>query len=224
MNGDTQGASTIPASPLSPHPSPVVRHLGLAPYETVWQAMREFTARRDRTTPDEIWLVQHPPVFTLGQAGKPEHVLDNPGIPVVRSDRGGQVTYHGPGQIIAYVLLDLRRLGINVHGLVRLLEHAVIDLLAANGVAAERRVSAPGVYVGEAKIASLGLKIRQGCSYHGLSLNVDLDPAPFRAINPCGYPGLQVTRTCDLGVPGNAEALGDALARGLIDRLEALRG
>jgi lipoyl(octanoyl) transferase len=193
----------------------LIRRLGLADYEPTWRAMRAFTAARGPDTPDELWLVEHPPVFTLGQAGRREHLLADIGVPVVAIDRGGQVTYHGPGQAVVYVLLDLRRRGYGVKELVRRLEQAVIDLLAAHGVKAERLAGAPGVYVAGAKIAALGLRIRNGCSYHGLALNVDLDLAPFAAINPCGYTGLAVTRLRDLGVAldvaGAAEALAERL-------------
>ena len=198
-------------------PSPfTVRKLGLAEYEPTWRAMRDFTAGRTADTPDEIWLLQHPRVYTLGVAGKPEHLprVDH-GIPVVRSDRGGQVTYHGPGQLVIYLLLDMRRRGLSVRPLVRMMEQAVIDVLAVFGIAAHGRNDAPGVYVGEAKIAALGLRIRNGCCYHGLALNVDMDLSPFDAINPCGYPGLEVTQTRDLGI---AEAL-DALSGRLVEHL-----
>ena len=198
-------------------PSPfTVRKLGLAGYEPTWRAMRDFTAGRTADTPDEIWLLQHPRVYTLGVAGKPEHLprVDH-GIPVVRSDRGGQVTYHGPGQLVIYLLLDMRRRGLSVRPLVRMMEQAVIDVLAVFGIAAHGRNDAPGVYVGEAKIAALGLRIRNGCCYHGLALNVDMDLSPFDAINPCGYPGLEVTQTRDLGI---AEAL-DALSGRLVEHL-----
>lgn len=196
-----------------------VRQLGVRDYARTWAAMREFTDQRDVDTQDALWLVQHLPVFTLGQAGRPEHVL-NPGvIPVLRSDRGGQVTYHGPGQIVAYLLLDLRRAGIGVKRLVNLLEQAVIDLLAERGIAAAARPDAPGVYVDGAKIASVGLRVRHGCSYHGIALNVDLELEPFQRINPCGYAGLPVTRLADLvpGIPLERVALdlADAIARGL---------
>ena len=180
----------------------LVRRLpGYREYLPTLDAMRGFTDLRGPDTPDELWLLEHPPVFTLGQAGREEHVLDPGRIPVVKVDRGGQVTYHGPGQLVVYVLLDLRRAGLGVKRLVSLLEQVVIDLLATLDVAAERRADAPGVYVAGAKIASLGLRIRNGCSYHGLALNVNLDPEPFGRINPCGYPGLAVTRLSDL-VPG----------------------
>jgi len=169
-------------------------------YLETWQAMRAFTESRDEATPDEIWLVEHPPVYTLGRNGDRAHILDASDIPVVESDRGGQVSYHGPGQLVAYTLFDLNRLGIGVRSLVRGLERAVTATLAQYGIRSEARPDAPGVYVEGHKIASLGLRIRHGYSYHGLSLNVDLDLAPFRAINPCGYPGLEVTRLVDLGV------------------------
>jgi lipoyl(octanoyl) transferase len=165
-----------------------------ADFETTWRAMQAFTAARTAETPDEIWLCQHPPVFTLGLAGKPEHLLRDIGIPVVKIDRGGQITYHGPGQLVAYLLLDLKRRNLGVKALVNRIEQALIDLLAEYDIAAERRPGAPGVYVGDAKIAALGLKIRNGCCYHGLSLNVDMDLTPFSAINPCGYEGLAVTQ------------------------------
>lgn len=170
------------------------RELGLQPYEPVWRAMQAFTDDRHDGTPDEIWSVQHPPVFTLGQAGKPEHVLAPGDIPIVPVDRGGQVTYHGPGQLVLYPLLDLRRLGLGVRELVTLIEQALIDVLADHGVEAQRQDGAPGVYVGEAKIAALGLRVRRGRSFHGLSFNIDMDLEPFGRINPCGFAGLQVTQ------------------------------
>jgi lipoyl(octanoyl) transferase len=182
--------------------------------------MRRFTDARGHQTPDEVWLLEHPPVFTLGQAGRAEHLLDPGVIPVIQVDRGGQVTYHGPGQLVAYLLLDLRRAGLGIKRLVDLLEQAVIELLASLGLNAERRVGAPGVYVDGAKIAALGLRVRNGCSYHGLALNLDLDLAPFSRINPCGYAGLAVTRVVDL-VP---QAERDAIEAGLIRALaSALR-
>jgi lipoyl(octanoyl) transferase len=177
--------------------------------------MKAFTAQRGPETPDEIWLLQHPPVFTLGLAGKPEHLLRDSGIPVVKIDRGGQITYHGPGQIVAYLLIDLKRRGIGVKELVRRMEQAVIDLLADHGVPAERRDKAPGVYVGDAKIAALGLRIRNNCCYHGLCLNVDMDLAPYANINPCGYAGLAVTRTCDQGISASIDELANRLANRL---------
>ena len=198
----------------------VVKRLGRVDYEPTFQAMQDFTASRTAETPDEIWIVEHPPVYTLGQAGKPEHILRDLGIPLVKIDRGGQVTYHGPGQVVIYLLLDLARLKIKVRELVTAIEQAVIDLLAEHGVAAERRDGAPGVYVGEAKIAALGLRIRNGCSYHGVSLNVDMDLAPFSAINPCGYEGLAVTQTRDLGVSLSPPEVAEALASHLVAQLE----
>ncbi len=178
----------------------VLRKLGRADYQQVWRDMQAFTAARTATTPDELWLLEHPPVFTLGRNGKREHLLDTGTIPVIQVDRGGQVTYHGPGQLVAYTLLDLNRRGLGVQSLVHLLEQAVIDLLAGHGVEARRRHKAPGVYVGDRKIAALGLRIRKGCSFHGLCLNVDMDLAPYSMINPCGFAGLQVTQMADLGI------------------------
>jgi lipoyl(octanoyl) transferase len=186
----------------APFPLLRIKHLaGLQDYPATWAAMRAFTDARETSTPDELWLLEHPPVFTLGQAGRLEHLLAPGTIPVIQTDRGGQVTYHGPGQLVAYLLLDLRRAGIGVKRLVERLEQSVIDLLAEYGVAAERRTDAPGVYVAGAKIASLGLRVRNGCSYHGLALNVDMDLEPFSRINPCGYAGLAVTQLVDQ-IPG----------------------
>jgi lipoyl(octanoyl) transferase len=193
-------------------------------YEPAYQAMRDFTAKRTAETPDELWIVEHPPVYTLGQAGKPEHVLRDVGIPLVKIDRGGQVTYHGPGQVVIYLLLDLQRLKIKVRELVTAIEQGVIDFLAAHGVPAERRAGAPGVYVGEAKIAALGLKIKNGCSYHGLALNVDMDLSPFAAINPCGYAGLKVIQTKDLNIPLTAHEAGEQLSQHLLQQLETQHG
>ncbi|MCX7111017.1 MAG: lipoyl(octanoyl) transferase LipB [Proteobacteria bacterium] len=178
-----------------------IKNIGLVDYLATWETMREFTEARHPETTDEIWLVEHPPVFTLGRNGDPAHILNATGIPIVESDRGGQVTYHGPGQLVAYTLFDLNRLGIGIRSLVTGLENAIISTLSQYGIKAEARRDAPGVYVDGRKIASLGLRIRKGCSYHGLSLNVDMDLTPFTAINPCGYPGLEVTRLADLGVP-----------------------
>ena len=199
---------------------PEVRRLGRRDYEPTWRAMQEFTAQRSGATRDELWLVEHPPVYTLGIASRREHLPQtNTGIPVVQTDRGGQITYHGPGQIVAYLLLDLRRRGIGVRELVRRMERAVVKLLADYGVAAAGREDAPGVYVGAAKVAALGLRVRHGCCYHGIALNVDMDLAPFAAIDPCGYPGLTVTQTRDLGVPGTVELLGAELAQHLLETL-----
>ncbi len=191
---------------------------GLSDYLSTWQAMQQFTRERDQETVDELWLVQHPPVFTLGLAGKPEHLIAPSSIPVIPVDRGGQITYHGPGQIVLYLLLDLRRHHLTVKGLVSLMEQALLELLAQHHITGERLPGAPGIYVGGAKIAALGLRIQRGYSYHGLSLNVDLDLAPFRQINPCGFAGLPVTRTLDLGLPESC----DTLATQLIAQLAAL--
>ncbi|MEI2782763.1 MAG: lipoyl(octanoyl) transferase LipB [Candidatus Competibacter sp.] len=189
----------------------LLRRLGRCEYRPVFDAMRAFTDGRDATTPDELWWVEHPPVFTQGVGGKPEHLLAPGDIPVVRADRGGQVTYHGPGQLVVYCLLDVRRLGLGARALVTILEQAVIELLAAHGIVAQARPDAPGVYLEGAKVASLGLRIRQGRSYHGLSLNVAMDLEPFSRINPCGYPGLRVTQLRDFGVELTLEAAAEAL-------------
>lgn len=197
----------------------IVRRLGQAPYEPTWRAMQEFTAKRDGGTPDEIWLCEHPPVFTLGQAGRTEHLLRDVGIPVVKIDRGGQVTYHGPGQVVAYLLLDLRRRDLKVRELVHRMEQAVIAALAGWGLRGERLAGAPGVYVKGAKIAALGLRVRNGCSYHGLALNVDVDLSPFAAINPCGYEGMPVTSLRRLGVQATPAAAGEVLLAALATQL-----
>lgn len=188
-----------------------VRTLGVVEYPPTWEAMRRFTDERDAATADEIWLLQHPPVYTLGQAGKPEHLLRDGGIPLVRIDRGGQITYHGEGQLVVYLLIDLARRKLRVRELVTLMEQALIDCLAEYGVVAERRNAAPGVYVSDAKIAALGLRIRNGCSYHGLSLNVDMDLTPFTWINPCGYEGLKTTQLADFGVAVSVDTAGEKL-------------
>ncbi len=181
--------------------------------------MKDFTASRTVDTGDEVWLVEHPPVYTQGIACKPEHLLYNAGIPVIQTDRGGQITYHGPGQIIAYLLLDMRRLKLGVRELVRKMEGAVVDLLQDYHIDANGCTDAPGVYVDGAKIAALGLKIRNGCCYHGLALNVDMDLTPFSAINPCGYPGLRVTQTRDLGIADGLKTLSIKLSEKLRARL-----
>lgn len=188
-------------------------------YGETWQAMKTFTMNRDTDTSDEIWLLQHFPVYTQGIAGKPEHLLYNNQIPVVNTDRGGQITYHGPGQLIVYTLLEFRRLGLTVRGLVTQLEKAVIDLLAVYCIKAESRREAPGVYVNGAKIASLGLKIKNGFCYHGIALNVNMDMEPFAAINPCGYKGLQMTQLVDLGVPDDIDVISQRITEKLIIRL-----
>jgi lipoyl(octanoyl) transferase len=177
-----------------------VQWLGRRPYVPVWQAMRDFTDRRDPATADRLWILEHEPVYTLGRAGRREHILGAGDIPIVESDRGGQVTYHGPGQLIIYILLDLPRLGLSVRDLVRGMEAGVIALCSDFGIDAQRHSGAPGVYVAGAKVAALGLRVRRGRTLHGLSLNVDMDLAPFRGINPCGYEGLEVTQLRDLGV------------------------
>lgn len=175
-----------------------LRFLGLQPYERVWQDMLEFTLNRNASTVDELWVLQHEPVFTLGQAGKQEHILDAHNIPIVKSDRGGQVTYHGPGQLIVYLLIDVRRNKFGIRHLVDLIENSIISVLASFGIEGTTRARAPGVYVDDKKIAALGLRIKQGCSYHGLSFNIDMDLTPFTYINPCGYAGLQTTQLVDL--------------------------
>ena len=197
----------------------LVRDLGRRAYEPVWRAMQAFTDARDETTTDELWIVEHDPVFTLGQAGKPEHVLAPGDIPVLNVDRGGQVTYHGPGQIVAYPLVDLRRRKLGVRELVDRIEQSVIDVLADWNIVAERKAGAPGVYVGGAKIAALGLRVRRGCSFHGLAFNVAMDLEPFQRINPCGYEGLQVTSVVDLGGPSDPSALVSPLVEALSKRL-----
>ncbi len=189
-----------------------IHRLGLRPYTPTWQAMRGFTDARTEDTPDALWLLQHPPVYTMGQAGRAEHILDAGETPVVQSDRGGQVTWHGPGQIVAYVLVDLHRRGIGVRRLVTALEESVIRLLADHGISALARPEAPGVYVEGRKVAALGLRVRRGCSYHGLALNVENNLEPFTRINPCGYAGLEATRLRDLGVTTLLERLEDSLA------------
>lgn len=181
------------------HEAPSIIHLpGLVEYTTTWQAMQDFTAQRSADTPDELWLLQHPPVYTLGQAGLTEHMHQPSAIPLIHTDRGGQITYHGPGQWVVYLLIDLRRRGYGVRELVWRMEQTIIDLLGEYGITAQRREHAPGVYADGAKIASLGLRVRHGCSYHGLALNTDMDLTPFHAIHPCGYRRLRVTQLRDL--------------------------
>jgi lipoyl(octanoyl) transferase len=200
-----------------------VRELGRTEYETTWQAMRTFTDARTPTTPDEIWLTEHSPVYTLGLAGRREHLLRENGIPVIKSDRGGQITYHGPGQLVAYLLFDLRRAKLGVREMVRHIEAAVITWFASCRVHAYGKTAAPGVYVGcdgvEAKIAALGLKVRNGCTYHGLAVNIDMDLAPFSDIDPCGYAGLRVTQLADFGVRRTIDDAGRELAPILAARL-----
>ncbi len=212
---ESRSKSDYPNS--EPTTSPIFRFLGSVDYEPTWRAMQTFTERRDEATPDEIWLLEHPPVYTLGMNGRAEHVLAAGDIPVVNIDRGGQVTYHGPGQLVAYPLLDLRRLHLGVRDLVVALESAVVATVAQWGIAAAGKRDAPGVYVDGRKLASIGLRIRRGCSYHGLALNVAMDLEPFQRINPCGFAGLQVTQLSELGGPSDvrivAEALGMELAK-----------
>jgi lipoyl(octanoyl) transferase len=202
---------------------PIVESLGTTDYATTWRAMQAFTDARTAGTPDAIWLTEHPPVYTLGLAGRTAHLLRDNGIAVIKVDRGGQVTYHGPGQLVAYTLVDLKRRRLGVRALVRTLEAAVVEWLATLGIAAYGKVDAPGVYVAgrgvEAKIAALGLKVRSGCTYHGLAVNVAMDLAPFADIDPCGFPGLAVTQLADLGVARTPAQAGRELAPILVRRL-----
>ena len=202
----------------------VLRDLGIADYRTTYAAMQQFTAARSHRTPDELWVLQHPPVYTIGLAARPEHFPRRDDIPLERIDRGGQITYHGPGQAVVYTLVDLPRRRLQVRGLVSLLEQAVIDYLATHGVLAARRDGAPGVYVNGAKIAALGLRIRRGCSYHGLAFNADMDLSPFAAIDPCGYPGLAVTQARDLGIADDAVTAGETLAARIGELLDDRHG
>lgn len=196
--------------------APRVRLLGRTEYEATWRAMREFTAARAAETADEIWVTEHPPVYTLGIAGRAEHLPRAAnGIPVVRVDRGGQITYHGPGQLVVYLLVDLGRRRLAVRPLVRIMERAVIDWLATHGIIAQGRTAAPGVYVGDAKIAAVGLRVSKGCCYHGLAVNIDMDLAPFQAIDPCGYPGLRIVQARELGVADSVAGAGERI----VDRL-----
>ncbi len=198
----------------------VIKHLELRDYIEVWHEMQAFTANRTEQTPDELWLLQHNPVFTLGLAGKKEHLLNPGSIPVVQSDRGGQVTYHGPGQLIAYVMYDLQRAGIGVRRVVELLQNSIIDLLQQHAIEAHTLAKAPGVYVANRKIAALGLRVRQGRCFHGLSLNVDMDLEPFSRINPCGYPEMQVTQMKDMGIETPLEQVSELLSAAIQNRLQ----
>ena len=200
-------------------PTVTIKHLGVVDYQATWHAMQVFTAQRGAATNDEIWLLQHPPVYTQGLAGKPEHLLIKPTIPVVKTDRGGQITYHGPGQIVVYVLFDLKRKGIGVKELVKRIEQSLIDVLQSYGIAAERKFGAPGVYVKGAKIAALGLRVKNGCSYHGLALNVAMDLTPYGAINPCGYAGMEVTDLAALGVRVSINDVMTTLSQHLVTQL-----
>ena len=197
----------------------LLRNLGRRDYPPVWDAMRSFTDRRTHETPDEIWLLEHTPVFTQGLNGKPEHLLDPGQIPVIQVDRGGQVTYHAPGQLVLYLLLDLKRHHLGVRHLVSVLEQSIIELLAEYGIESRARQDAPGVYVDGKKVASLGLRIRKGCSYHGLSLNIDMDLQPFSRINPCGHEGLPVSQLRDIGIMDSIETIGEKLIEKLAIQL-----
>lgn len=197
----------------------IVRWLGRQAYEPCWQAMQAFTQNRTDTCLDEIWLVEHPPVFTQGQNGQAEHVLHQNEIPIVKTDRGGQITYHGPGQLMVYVLVDVKRKKLTIRQLVSRLEQSVIDLLAAYHIQAIAKCEAPGVYVEQKKICSIGLRIRKGCSYHGIAFNVAMDLTPFTQINPCGFSGLQMTQLTDLGGPGDVRQVGHELTAYLIKNL-----
>ena len=196
---------------------PRVKFLGRTDYQKTWQAMKDFTHQRDDNTPDEIWITEHAPVFTQGHNGKPEHLINPGDIPVIQIDRGGQVTYHGPGQLVVYCLLNITRLGFGVRALVTHIENAIIAFVGDYNIEASARADAPGVYVGEAKIAALGLRIRKGCCYHGLSLNVDMDLSPFTRINPCGFENLAVTQLSDFGVSVSLEQAGYQLTDHLIE-------
>jgi lipoyl(octanoyl) transferase len=199
----------------------IIRHKGLQDYTTIWQAMQEFTLRRTADTPDELWLVEHPPVYTLGLSGKLEHLLlDSGDIPVIHTDRGGQITYHAPGQVIIYTLLDIRRLNINIRELVSLLEQIMIETLAYYGIVGVAKIDAPGVYVKGKKIGSIGIRIKNHCSFHGLSFNNDMDLAPFSYINPCGYKDLKVTQLADLGVKVSTTELGFFMSQAIITALK----
>ena len=200
-------------------PRPIIRRLGLVEYEPTWRAMQRFTDERDETTPDEIWFLEHPPVFTLGMNASAAHVLAPGDIPVVQIDRGGQVTYHGPGQLVVYPLIDLRRAGLGIRDLVTALERSVISLAAECGAVAVAKREAPGVYVDGKKLASVGIRVRRHSSYHGLAVNVSLDLEPFGRINPCGYQGLEMTRFSDLGGPASVAAAADALEPHLVRSL-----
>jgi len=213
MNAARPISCAIPAKRgIEQHETPIIRNLGVADYLAVYDAMRRFTDARGTATTDELWVLEHPPVYTVGLAGRNEHLPRGSEIPLEHIDRGGQITYHGPGQAIVYALVDLARHGLTVRGMVNLIEGAVIDTLAAHGVRAARKPGAPGVYVEGAKIAALGLRVRRGRCYHGVALNVRMDLEPFSVIDPCGYPGLAVTQTSALGIADSAEELGRELA------------
>lgn len=219
---DDEPAGGLRASFERPYVSLRVRHLGVTDYLGTWRAMQNFTTRRDADTEDELWLLEHLPIYTVGLNGKPENLPRDSMIPVLKTDRGGQITFHGPGQIVAYLLLDLHRLGIGTRELVRRMEQSVIDLLQEYNIEGEARIDAPGVYVNGAKIAALGLRVRQGCCYHGLALNVNMDLRPFLAINPCGYSGLKVTQLRDMGVDDSLEQISRKISEKLLYRLHRI--
>lgn len=200
--------------------SPQVSFLGKSDYELTWQRMKEFTSQRDENTPDQIWITEHDPVFTQGLNGKPEHLLDTGDIPVIQIDRGGQVTYHGPGQLVVYCLLNIVRLGFGVRALVTHIENSIIALLADHGLESAARADAPGVYIDDAKIAALGLRVRKGCCYHGLSLNLDMDLTPFSRINPCGFENLRVTQLSDFGIHLSLQQAGQELSGHIIRNIK----
>lgn len=200
-----------------------IRTLGICDYHTVWQAMRDYTETRGASEDDALWIVEHPPVYTQGLAGKAEHVLNPGNIPIVPIDRGGQITYHGPGQLVIYLLWDIKSARLGIRALVSLIENSIIALLDDYGIAAQARADAPGVYVQGRKIASLGLKVRRGCTYHGLALNVNMDLTPFSGINPCGLQGMRMTQLKDLGVEESVEAVGERLCAELIARYRSAK-
>ena len=224
FEADAAPRATGSVSPGADPTSLVTKRLGRVDYRATLEAMQRFTAARTSETPDELWVLEHPPVYTVGLAARVEHFPRRDDIPLERIDRGGQITYHGPGQAVVYTLVDLPRRQLQVRGLVTLLEQATIDYLAGHGIGATRREGAPGVYVDGAKIAALGLRIRRGCAYHGLALNVDMDLSPFAAIDPCGYPGLAITQARDLGIADDAAAAGAQLAARIATLLEKRHG
>ncbi len=197
----------------------IIKNLGRQPYQKIWQAMQSFTDQRSIDDLDQIWIVEHDPVFTQGTAGKPEHVLDVGDIPIIKTDRGGQVTYHGPGQLVIYPLINIKRLKLGVRDLVTAIEQSIIEMMAQFGVDAYAKCDAPGVYVDNRKLASLGLRIRKGCSFHGLAVNINMDLSPFLRINPCGYAGMEMVQAKDLGGPQNVTEAGDILTPILIHKL-----
>ncbi len=198
---------------------PIIKHLGITDFESTWRAMQAFTLSRNDQTPDELWFTQHPPIYTMGLNRKEVRLPSRVDIPLLNIDRGGKITYHGPGQVVIYVLIDLKRRKLNVRQLVSLIENSIIDLLAKQQISANARADAPGVYVNNKKIAALGLRLKNNCCYHGLSLNVSMDLAPFQAIDPCGYVGLEVTQTQNLGIPFNVDEAGNALLKIITEKL-----